>query len=56
MLICLQINSTHTLEGRDAIKSIGRTLDKPKGFLVHLSSSVNYLGGNLENLFKTIAQ
>ena len=42
---------TQNIEERDAIKLKGWTLDKPKGYFVHLSSSVNYLGGNLGNTF-----
>ena len=35
------------IEGRGTFRSIGWTLDKPKGFLVHLPSRVDSLGGNL---------
>ena len=33
--------------GVNILRQIGWTLDKPKGFLVHLPSRVEYLGGNL---------
>ena len=39
--------TTYTSEGLDTLRYIGWTLDKPKGFLVHLTSRVDSLGGSL---------
>ena len=51
VLICLKIKLTYTpVPQKDGIhldRYIGWTLDKPNGFLVHLASRVNYIGGNL---------
>ena len=35
------------IQGRGKFRWVGWTLDKPKGFLVHLPSKVDYLDGNL---------
>ena len=42
----------NTSERWDTFRYIGWTLDKPKGFLVHLLSRVDSLGGNLIKLCK----
>ena len=40
---------TYTQEGWGTFREMGWTLDKLKGFLVHLPSRVDSLGGNLVN-------
>ena len=48
VLICLKIKSIYTSVGLDTLKQIGWTLAKPKAYLVHLPSRVDYLGDNLD--------
>ena len=53
MLIYFKIKSTYTSDGRGVLRQIGWTLNKPKGFLVHLPSRVESLGDNLVKLIHT---
>ena len=47
MLICLIIKSRYTSERQDTLRYIGRTLDKPNDFLLHMPSIFDYVGGDL---------